>query len=329
MMTPRKVLSCSAAAPGTSTMKSGAMAMLRRISCRGLTLAAAAMLLASCVRTGVEDGCEFPIRLRFSYVYNREGRDLLREEVPNLSLYLFDLDTRELVKSSEFPVSDLPEDAALTLNAPPGRYCLVTWGGAGDRYMTADAADLAAHDCTIFADENGDVEHRRQHLWHAITDGILVNGSLTPVHDVELIKLSNDITVSVRSADGSALTKDASKAEITAGNGRHDYSGAIHREPMQVRYVPASDDSKGHVAHEFTTLSLHDNDNSWLQVDYGDTDLYSGSLTALIARQPDIDFGLDDEFFIDFSVAPDADGAASVSVSVNGWRVDQFEVTLK
>ena len=305
------------------------MAALRRISGTAMPLAAAAMLMASCVRTGVEDGCEFPVRLRFCYVYNREGRDLLKEEVPNLSLYLFDLDSHELVKSSEYLVTDLPEDATVTLYAPPGRYCLVSWGGAGDRYMAADAADLAGHGCSIAADENGDVEHRCQHLWHAITDDILVNGSLTPVHDVEMIKLSNDITVSVRSTDGSALTKTASLAEITAGNGRHDYTGAIHSEPMQVRYVPASDDSRGHVVHEFTTLSLHDNDNSRLQVNYGEADLYSGSLTALISKQPDIDLGLDDEFFIDFDVDPDADGVASVTVTVNGWRVGEFEVTLK
>lgn len=287
------------------------------------------VLCISCVRTGVEEGCEFPVRLRFSYVYNREDRDLLREEVPNLSLFLFDLDSHELVSSSEFYVADLPEDATVTLYAPPGRYCLVSWGGAGDRYHPAQATTLTEHDCRIDADASGDVTHRSQHLWHAVTDNILVNGSLTPVHEVEMIKLSNDITVSVRSTDSSPLTKSASQAEITADNGRHDFSGAIHRDPMRVRYVPASDDSQGHVAHEFTTLSLHDNDNSRLQVTYGDTDLYSGSLTGLIEKQPDIDFGLDDEFFVDFNVTPDGDSVASVTVTVNGWKVDEFEATLR
>lgn len=328
MMTLRNVSSGGLSAPRASSSGPAAAAPLRRLARRALAPAAAILLLASCVRTGVEDGCEFPVRLRFSYVYNREGRDLLREEVPNLTLFLFDLDSRELAVSSEFSVAELPEDATVTLYAPPGRYCLVSWGGAGGRYLTAEDAPLDTHDCRIDAGENGDVEHRREHLWHAITDGILVNGSLTPVHDVEMAKLSNDITVSVRSTGGGALTKDASMAEITAGNGRHDYSGAIHREPMQVRYVPASDDSRGHVVHEFTTLSLHDNDNSRLLASYGGAELYSGSLSALIAKQPDIDLGLDDEFFIDFYVAPDADGVASVTVTVNGWRVDEFEVAL-
>lgn len=294
-----------------------------------LLMALLVMLCLSCVRTGVEDNCVFPVRLRFSYVYNREGRDLLREEVPNLSLFLFDIDTREITATAEYLVAELPEDATVTLYAPPGRYCLVSWGGAGERYLTADGTSMTEHDCRIDADENGDVEHRRQHLWHAVTDGILVNGSLTPVHDVEMIKLSNDITVSVRSTDGSPLTKSASSAEITADNGRHDFSGAIHRDPMRVRYVPASDDSQGHVLHEFTTLSLHDNDNSRLQVSYGEAQLYSGSLTELIAKQPDIDFGLDDEFHVGFDVTPDTDGVASVKVTVNGWRVDEFGVTLK
>lgn len=287
------------------------------------------MLCIACVRTGVEEDCEFPVRLRFSYIYNREERDLLQEEVPNLTLFLFDIDSNVLVAKAEYRVEELPDDATVTLYAPPGRYCLVSWGGAGDRYLTTDANLLTDHDCRIDADVNGDVKHRRQHLWHAVTDGILVNGSLTPVHEVELIKLSNDINVSVRSTDGSALTKSASEAEITADNGRHDFSGAVHREPMRVRYVPEIDDSQGFVQHEFTTLSLYDNDNSRLQVSYGDTDLYSGSLTGLIAKQPDIDLALDDEFFINFEVSPDTDGVASVTVTVNGWRVDEFEVTLK
>lgn len=283
----------------------------------------------SCVRTGIEDDCEFPIRLRYTYVYNREGRDLLREEVPHLHLFLFDLDSHMIVKKAEYSISDLSAEGLITLFAPPGKYCLVSWGGAGDRYQTGDHETLTEHDITIEADEDGNVAHKNQHLWHAITDDILVNGKLTPVHEVELIKLTNDVNVTVRSTDGSSLDRSLSDAEITAGNGRHDYSGAIHSEPMRVRYIPDSDDSQGHVVHEFTTLSLHENDDSRLNVDYGGSKIYSGSLTGLIARQPDIDFGLDDTFDIQFDISPSSDGTASVSVTVNGWKVQDFEVSLQ
>lgn len=288
------------------------------------------LLCMSCVRTGVEDDCEFPIRLRYSYVYNREDRDLLKEEVPNLTLFLFDLDSHKLVKNAEYEVGELPEDATITLYAPPGHYCLVSWGGAGDRYIPALEKELTEHDIIIETDDDGNVTHRRIHLWHAITDDILVNGKMTPVHEVELIKLTNDVNVTVRSTDGSRLDGTLSEAEITAGNGRHDYSGAIHREPKQVRYMPASDNSQGHISHEFTTLSLHDNDDSNLSVTYGNTELYSGSLTGLLANQPNIDFGLDDTFDIQFEVTPSAtDGTASLTVSVNGWKVHDYEINLQ
>lgn len=282
----------------------------------------------SCVRTGLEDDCEYPIRLRYSYVYNREDRDLLREEVPNLNLYLFDLDNGRPVKNVELSIEDLLEDGSCVIYAPPGRYCLVSWGGAGERYRTNAGEHISEHDVRIEADEDGNVTHRRQHLWHAITDDILVNGMLTPVHEVELLKLSNDVTVTLRTKARNLLDKNLSSTIITASNGRHDYKGAIHKEPVQVTYIPETDDSSGAISHSFTTLYLHENDNSNLMVKYGENEIFNGSLTGLIARQPNIEFGLDDTFQLLFEISPGNDGNASVSVSVNGWEVDDFEVTL-
>lgn len=314
------------------------MMAYRQHCCAAALVLLLALSCISCVRTGLEEDCEFPIRLRYSYVYNREDRDLLFEEVPNLSLYLFDLDTGEPVKSVEIDIADLREDGSYTLYAPPGRYCLVSWGGAGERYTPARDCRLSEHDIRIAAGAEGDVPHLRHHLWHAITDDILVNGLLTPVHEVGLLKLSNDVNVTVRAKDedissrdidGNALDEDLSQCEITAGNGRHDFSGAIHREPMDVRYVPHKATMEEGVRHEFTTLSLHEGDDSMLRVEYDGTTLYSGSLTGLIAEKPGSEFDLDDEFDLLFEVAAAETGTASVTVSVNGWRLHEFEVGLR
>lgn len=285
-------------------------------------------LTSACLRTGIEGDCEFPIRLHYSYLHNREGRDLLHEEVPNLSLYLFDIDSERLTATAEYDVSTISEDSILTIMAPPGRYCLVSWGGSGGRYRVSEDATLDGHDCSIGIDGNGDAHHAREHLWHAVDYGIRIDGCLTPVREVEMLKLSNDITVTLKSDDGTPLSKQLSEVEITADNGRYDFSGNIHSLPTAVRYLPASDDSQGHIVHEFTTLSLHENDNSRLKVSYGDTELYSGSLSGLIARQQNIEFGLDDTFDISFIITPGSGDIASVAVSVNGWRVDEYDVTL-
>lgn len=292
----------------------------------------------SCVRTGLEDDCEFPIRLHYSYVYNREDRDLLFEEVPNLSLHLFDLDTGEPIKNVELDISDLREDGTYTLYAPPGRYCLVSWGGAGERYKTVSDCLLAEHGIRIEADAEGNVGHRRCHLWHAISDDILVNGLLTPTHEVELLKLSNDVNVTVRANNDYSTSRDSDRpfldpdltgCDITAGNGWHSFSGSIHGDQMSVRYIPDKSGTEAGVRHEFTTLSLHDGDDSMLLVSYDGVNLYSGSLTGLIAEKPGIEFDLDDEFELLFEVSPSDTGTASVTVSVNGWRLHDYEVSLR
>ena len=55
---------------------------------RALLLFGGASFLCGCVRDNRDD-CLFPLRLQFSYTYNREGRDLFSAEVEQVRLYLF------------------------------------------------------------------------------------------------------------------------------------------------------------------------------------------------------------------------------------------------
>lgn len=77
----------------------------------------------------------FPLRLQFSYTYNREGRDLFSAEVEQVRLYLFDSRSGELKASTVARSKDLGPDNTFTWNVAPGSYHAVAWGcSEGERY---------------------------------------------------------------------------------------------------------------------------------------------------------------------------------------------------
>lgn len=288
---------------------------------------------SGCIREGTgQDDCLFPLRLRFSYTYNREDRDLLREEVPTLSLRLFDSATGAQVRARDLSVSELDPDGGYTWDVPTGNYTLVSWGGIEERYSLAgpDAA-LTAHRASLPADgAEATASHRREHLWHALTTDLRVDGSLSPVHDVDLRKISNDVTLGITLAGGGAPTGPV-ESYVTATNSACDYSGHVPGDAPTLRYLPGEDRTDpARLTHNYTTLALSRDDDSRLFLSYAGTPVYDGSLTGLIARQPDIVFDLDDNFRLDFELTPDTDkGNMTVAVSVNSWRVTEYNVTLR
>ena len=287
------------------------------------------MIHSGCIRQGIDDDCLFPLRLHFSYNYNREQTDLLRDEIPTISLRLYDAENGAFVKAADIDVDQLDADNCYSMMVPPGRYSLVSWGGIVERYSIDNANVLADHTLTLPAADDGSVAHKREHLWHQLTTGLNVDGNLSPVHDIDLHKISNDVTVTVASADGSPL-KGKVSSFIESSNALYDFTGHVSDASASVRYYPQNDSSDpSRSVDSYTTLSLERNDDSALSVSYDDNEIFNGSLTALIARQPDIIFDLDDDFRLDFTVNPGPDGMASVTVRVNNWRVSEYNVTLK
>lgn len=300
-----------------------------------------ALIAGGCVRSDSDDlsACEYPLRLHFSYLYNRESRDLLHEEVPAISLCLFDSETGRFVKGAEISVSELDANGNFIWLVPSGRFSLVSWGGAGDRYRIADNSSLSAHKLMLPLAEKGQVSHSPQHLWHNLTTDILINGDITPVYNIDLHKLSNDVTVTVSSTNDYPLESGkllGVRSDFPDMNGisvthnLYNYLGQIDSSSAKVFYLPSSDlgSPKRHI-HRYTTLGLSRYDDSHLNVGYGDKTIYDGSLTELIARQPDIIFDLDDDFRLDFNITPGPDGNASVAVSVNDWHIHDYTVSLK
>lgn len=282
-------------------------------------------LVCSCVKEDRDD-CKFPLRLKFSYLYNREGRDLLRDEVEAITLFLYDTESGNFVAQTRVNVSDLDNGNAMTWNVAPGRYSLVAWGGILSRYEAIPGTHISGMSAGLPENIAGH-PHRQEHLWHNLSTDILVNGDVSPVYDVDLHKLSNDLVINVTS--DSPLSSRTS-AMVSAGNGRYNaYSANISNapavyEPLTVMASPYEE------SHTFTLLRLAPDDDShlMLSLDGNDTPLYDDSLSSLLARLPDADLDLDDEFFLNFHISDQGSGNFSIALAVNGWEIVDYNVSL-
>lgn len=303
------------------------------------------MLASSCV-TDSDKNCEYPLRLRFAYIFNREDRDLLREETDLLRLYLYDTASGRLVAWREVATKDLDSDNSLVWNVAPGRHTLVTWafshdGNRTERYgVTAHEEGFFNHYLSLVTDsvapglQTPAASQSRQHLWHSCHTDILVNGDVTPVYDIELRKVSNDVNVNVY-VQGDPLPAPT-ECVVSATDGRYSASGQASATapsfylPHTVAATPPAGYDTG-IRHEFTTLGLWASDDSHLTLSLPgyDTPLYDDSLTELIDRLPHLDYALDDTFNLDFFIRNSTDGSMQVSVWVNDWRIVSYNVTLK
>lgn len=314
------------------------------------TITSAIVALMSVLFTGcISDSCrkcDFPLRLRFNYVFNREERDLLREETDVLRLDLYEMATGERMATHQIEVSDLDDNNGFEWEVPPGRHTLVTWGmsreGDNDRrYAVMNAGQgYSAHQLAVNTDgflaseQKEAVEQSRQHLWHGCVTDIGVNGDISPVYDVELRKFSNDVNVNVY-VQGDPLPADP-ECHISATNGRYAADGRVtatsptYYKPQVLPVDPPAGFDYG-TRHEFTTLSLWASDDSHLNLSVPgfDQPVYDGSLTELIDRLPKLDYDLDDVFDLDFFIRNGADGNLYVSISVNDWEIVNYNVTLK
>ena len=297
-----------------------------------LSAIAAALALAGCIRDNRDD-CLLPLRLHFTYLYNVEDTDLFSDEVETLCLYLYDTETGTLAASRSMTAAELDDDNSTVWLVPPGRFSLVTWGGVKSRYDIDPGMSLDAMALSINADpQTGSVAQDREHLWHNLTTDLLVNGDLTPGYDIDLHKLSNDVTVTIAATEGTSLPYHPSSS-ITAANGTCDAFGKIPDGTPATLYAPQvealsrADMLPGSV-HSYTTMALADGDCSHLNVDLGDTTVFDGSLTDLIGENPGIDFDLLDDFQVYFLITP-GDDRIDVAVSINGWQVTEYDVTLR
>lgn len=271
----------------------------------------------------------FPLRLHFTYLRNVEDKDLLTEEIKTLHLFLFDESTGQIKASRTVETNQLSPGNTLEWKVPKGSYTLVTWGGVMKRYVISDENQLSAMRLSLPVSQAGVVTHEKEHLWHSADAAIRISGDLTTTIDVDLRKMSNDVKVNVTSTSGE-LSEHA-ESYIICSNGLLGAYGIEIEESTPLRYHPDISTTRGVPAsvHSYTLLGLHDGDDSFLDISLNGANIYQGSLSGLILLDPLVDIELQDEFDIEFKVDPRQSGDASVGVSVNGWKVVEYNVSLR
>lgn len=304
-------------------MQKKALYAVRRL----LPFIGGAILLGGCVRDNRDD-CLFPLRLQFSYTYNRESSDLFAAEVEQVRLYLFDSRSGALQSTAVARTTELEPGNIFTWNVPPGSYHVVAWGGGDKRYLPMSYDKLPQGRMSVVTrDDRTSVDHSPEHLWHEVGHDIAVTGDLQASHPMDLHKFSNDVRVEVSGLREDALARLT--CTISSNNGCYDFDGHAREENGSVVWLPATRRENGLAVHDFTVLRLYRGDGSRLRVEVLPESgtravsgvIYDGSLSELLAANPDVDLDLDDEFTVRLESRLKPDGEFSVSIYVNDWHV--------
>lgn len=294
---------------------------------KGLLLltTAGATLLLGCVRQDQQD-CYFPLDLQFTYTYNTEGRDLFDAEVPTLDLFLYDLHDGRLVDRRQMATDSLSADNTLRWIVPQGDYRVVAWGGAQQRYEFRQVSSFAqAQQHIRDVSPEGLVTHRREHLFHAMTADVTIDGRTAPARVMDLRKNTNDILVTV-----AGLTADQQRrvrCTISSANGVWTFENRCAAEQETV-YQPHTSYADDEVRFDFTVLPLWAGDSSRLLVEWADQPagrsggtIYQGSLSGLLLEKPGTDLELEDTFTIRLEAGPASDTGLDFTLYVNDWQV--------
>lgn len=292
-----------------------------------LLLLGGVIIFCSCVRDDRDD-CLFPLRLKFSYNYNREQQDLFVAEVERVRLYLFDSRNGRLAASTIAHTAQLGPDNVFTWNVAPGAYHVVAWGGPERRYPAFPDNGLRQSRLSVAYREDKCVEQSSEHLWHQTGHDLSVTGDQQALYTLDLHKFSNDVRVEVKGLPTGALHRLA--CTISATNGHYDFDGNTHSDAESIVWLPESRQENGFAVHDFTVLRLWPGDDSRLHVELMPGEdgsrsvsgvIYDGSLSQLLLENPDVDLDLDDEFTVRLEAQVGSDGNISVSVYVNDWFV--------
>lgn len=104
-----------------------------------------ALLLGGCMREYRSDCGRKGLRLQFAFTYHNEGKDLLREDIGDIRVYVFDAGTGLLAAIVAVSEQDIAR-GYVDVDLPAGQYTLVAWGGSGDDLMSGGFMDAAMHD---------------------------------------------------------------------------------------------------------------------------------------------------------------------------------------
>lgn len=184
-----------------------------------------------------EGDCEPHYYVKFVYDMNMQWADAFSSQVNSVELYVFDPQTGEIVKRfEEFDTSVLSSPGYLMpLDLEPGNYQFVAWCGLENNMenlfsLPSTRTRVEEVHCRMHRDydDKGNAFQDKQlhHLFYGSLDATLPDEEGTYVYQVDLIKNTNNISISLQHVSGQPLTADMFNVEMTEGNGhlKHDNS---------------------------------------------------------------------------------------------------------
>lgn len=309
----------------------------RRI-CRATVGAVAALAVLLSLSSCIEDyrgQCRYPLYVKMRCVDLRRDSNLLVSEVDSVSLIALDRNGA-VAGIARYSVNGL-SNATARIDLPAGLHSLAVWGGALKHYnlnYDHDTRAVAATSGCIRVVHGADsiVRADSAHLFHGHRTGIAITGDLTDTLLVDLQKKSN--LVRLRLFGLSAPDIERIDARILASTGHYGHDGQTHRDaPLQ--WVPArtEPDSAGVLTRHFSIQELQPGDDTRLRIvlPYDSVHyrlIYDGSLTELIARNPNIDFTKDHDFDVTIEVEAETERGVTGVIRINDWIVIELREDL-
>lgn len=209
-------------------------------------------LLTSCdsVIYDEQGDCDPHHKVRFVYDYNLKFSDAFSHEVGEVTLYLVDSETGEVVWSRHDNSAAVSEPGyMMDVDIDPGKYTLVAWCGPGHRtHFTVNETGEAHRDalrCRLThrdenrpADDPHHVSAALDHLYHGkLVDEVFTDEQGVHIHTVQLKKNTNDLHIVLQHVNGTPVKPDDFEYHIVDSNGHMDWDNSLLKDDV-INYHP-------------------------------------------------------------------------------------------
>lgn len=219
-----------------------------------LTAALCAPFLSSCDGAIYDDeeDCDPHYRVRFTYRKNLKFADAFPSEVREVTLYVIDDATGEIVWQKHEDGAELREEGYLMdIPVDPGRYTLLAWCGEGHRSSFGISDEpgvktdlecllLQRHEAPAdhpFAPTGTHVDTRIGDLYHGRLDAQeFPETEGEYVYTVDLMKDTNDVHIVLQHLSGEPVDANDFTFTLTEDNGHMDWDNSLIPESAPVTY---------------------------------------------------------------------------------------------
>lgn len=205
-----------------------------------------AAVLTSCngMMYDEEGDCNPYHKVKFVFDKNLSFADAFDKEVNQVTLYLVDAQTGNVVWSKTESGDDVRSAGYLMdVDAAPGTYRMIAWCGEGTgvHFDVAEAAHFTELNCTLRRGHNefgAFTGEKLNRLYHGhVESETFTDEEGVHVHTVELVKNTNNVNVILQNVSGKAINKDNFTFRIAEDNGKMNWDNSL-MEDEEIKYHP-------------------------------------------------------------------------------------------